>query len=78
MACPYFKKQAEFLLGGGVGTLLLELNWHDYIKGVRFLNEDSIDYWLMSPFLFGEIEIDQKGNLRLLYSALISEKDVIQ
>jgi hypothetical protein len=51
----------------------VELNWKEYIKGVRYLVPDKISLELIPPFFCGMVEVDQSGNIQLLYSCSVTE-----
>ncbi len=43
IGCPKFEKKVEFGLGDNAsGIIMFELNWKDYLKGGRFLNQNAI------------------------------------
>lgn len=55
---------------------MFELNWKDYLKGVRYLRQEAIWVELIGPFLCGLVEIGLDNIIRHVYSTIIGREDI--
>ena len=64
---------------GETATLLsVELNWKDYLKGVRYMDEDWIHLELVCPFFFGFAELDEQKQFQLLCRTTVEEANLVK
>ena len=43
VGCPKFQKKVEFAINASSsGMVMFELNWRDYLKGVKYLRQEAI------------------------------------
>ena len=73
-----FRKDYQPQVPSCDALMTIQLNWKDYIKGIRYLEEEQIYLQLVTPFFFGLIQVDEEKNIQLLCCATIEESDILK